>query len=63
MPLRNGRGGLGEGVEIEEDLVPGLALMQVVDGQIEVVVRDGTLCALVHNKNRGTRYCTKLSYN
>jgi hypothetical protein len=33
-------------------LVPGLSLMEVVDREIEVVVRDCTLCALVHNKSR-----------
>jgi len=50
VSLGNGGGGLGEGVEVEEDLVPGLALVDVVDGEVEVVVSDGTLCALVHNK-------------
>lgn len=40
--------GLGEGVEVEEDLIAGLFAVDVVGGQVEVVEGDGTLGALIH---------------
>lgn len=41
-------------MKVEENLVPGLSLMKVIEGQVEVVGSDGTLRTLVHNKkNRG----------
>lgn len=54
MPFWDGGCGIGESVEVEEDLVSGLAFMDVVDWEVEVVSRDGALGTLVHNKLMGS---------
>lgn len=48
MPIGDGGSGVGESVEVEEDLVSCLFLVDVVDWQVEIIRSDGTLCALVH---------------
>jgi hypothetical protein len=35
-------------MEVEENLIPGLFLMDVIDRQVEVVLGNGTGCALIH---------------
>jgi hypothetical protein len=49
VALRDVAGGVGEGVEVEQDLVARLPLVDVVDRQVEVVGSDGALRTLVHN--------------
>jgi hypothetical protein len=53
VPFRDGGSGVGECVEVEEDLVSGLAFVDVVDWEVEVVGCDGALGTLVHNKLMG----------
>ena len=48
MAFGDGAGGVGKGVEVEEDLISCLFLVDVVDRQIEVVCGDGALGTLVH---------------
>ncbi len=58
VAFRDVGGGVGESVEVEEDLISRLLLMDVVDGEVEVVGSDGTLRTLIHlicnyNKTQG----------
>lgn len=48
VPLGNGASGVGESMEVEDDLIPGLSLVDVVNGKVEIVGRDGALGTLVH---------------
>lgn len=54
VSLGDGCSGVGESVKVEEDLVSGLALVDVVDWEVEVVGCDGALGTLVHNKLLGS---------
>jgi hypothetical protein len=48
VAVGDGARGVGEGVEVEEDLVSRLLLVDVVDRQIQVVRSDRALGTLVH---------------
>lgn len=48
VPIRNRAGCVGQSMEVEDDLIPGLPFMDVVNGEVEVVGSDGALGTLVH---------------
>lgn len=48
VPLGNRASSVGQGMEVEDDLIPGLPFMDVVNREVEVVGSDGALGTLVH---------------
>lgn len=48
MAIRNGASGVGQRMKVKDDLIAGLSLVDIVDGQVEIVGGDGALGTLVH---------------